>query len=65
MNDAVHVVQIRQSLEHRQGDEGDDIDVDGAYSLVDAVERALVHELYAHADIRVGQVRAVEGDDIV
>ena len=60
----MHIVQVRQTLKHSECNERDDVNVDGAYFLVDPVEGALVHKLYTHADVGVGQVGAVEGYDV-
>ena len=65
VDDTVDVVQIREALEHGESDLGDHLDVDGADLFVYAVERALVHELHADADVGVGEERAVEGDDVL
>jgi hypothetical protein len=64
MDDPVDIIQVAQPLEHGHGDLADDLDVDGANALVYRVERALVHELHANADVRLGKVCAVRGDDV-
>ena len=65
VNDVVHLVEVRETFQDCQCDLADDFNVDGTDAFVDAVKRALVHEFYAHADVRIGQVCAVEGDDVL
>ena len=64
MNDPMYIIQIRQTLQHSERDQGDHIDIDSSYLLVNAIQRALVHELHTYANIRIGEVGAVEGDDV-
>ena len=59
MDNAMHVVEISQSFKHSNGDLPHDLDVNGADFLVYPVERALVHEFHADADIGLGEIRAV------
>lgn len=37
MNDAMYIVQIGKTFKDSEGDLRDDLDIDGAYSFVDAV----------------------------
>lgn len=78
--DPVRVVEVGQALEDGEGDLGDDWGRDCAGFLVDLVERPrrerlaansgrsfhapLVHVFHHDADVRVGDVGAVEGDDV-
>ncbi len=64
MNDAVDVVEIRQPFKHGEGDLTDDIDVNGTNLLVDAMKRALVHELHTYAYVRIGQESAKERNNV-
>ena len=63
MNNPMHIIQIRQALEHRQRDLAHNINLNRANLLVYPVQRALVHELHADADVGVRYERAVERDD--
>ena len=65
MNDPMYIIQIRQTLQHSERDQGDHIDIDSSYLLVNAIQRALVHELHTDADVGVGYERAIERDDVV
>lgn len=60
VNNTVDIIQICQTLEHRQRDFTDDFDVDGSDFLVDSVERAFVHVFHADADVRVSKEGSVE-----
>lgn len=64
MDDAMYIVEVRQTLQHGQCNVPNDFDINGPDFLVDAVERPLVHVFHAYADIWVGQERAIKGDDI-
>ena len=65
MDDAMDIIEICQSFKHSQGDLADDVDINGSNLFVDTIERALVHGLHADADVGVGEVGTVEGDDIL
>ena len=40
MNDAMHVVEIRQARDHSEGDLAEHVLADGAYAFVNVVEGA-------------------------
>ena len=60
MYDAMDIVEIGQAFEHSECDLGNNVYVNGAYSLVNAIQRSLVHELHADTDVGVREERAVE-----
>ena len=60
MNDPVNIVQVCQPLQHGQRDLPYDIDVNGTNLLVNPVQRSLIHELHADADIGIPDERAVK-----
>jgi len=64
VNDPMNIVQVRQPLQHGQCDLPYDIDVNGTNLLVNPVQRSLIHELHADADIGIRDERAVERDDV-
>ena len=65
VDDMVDLVEVGQALEHGEGDLADNVDVDGAYALVYGVERALVGEFHADADVWIGEESPPERDDVL
>ena len=64
MDDTVSVVEVSESFEHGMCDLGDNLDINGAYLLINPIEGTLVHKLHTNADVRIRQKRAVERNDI-
>lgn len=60
VNDAMDIVEICQAFQDSQCNLANDVDIDWANFLVDTVQRALIRELHADADIWIRQKRAVE-----
>lgn len=65
MNDAVRIIEIRQSFKNGMRYLGNDLDIYRAHFFVDPIKRALVHELHTYADIWVSEVGAVGRDDVI
>lgn len=64
VNDPMNIVQVRQPLQHSQGDFPHDINVDGSNLLVNPVQRSLIHKFHANANVGVRDERAVERNDV-
>jgi uncharacterized protein YjaG (DUF416 family) len=64
MDDLVGVVEVCQALENAQSHHADDVDIYGAYLLVDAIKGSLVHVLHTYADIGRCEKGAVGRDDV-
>ena len=60
VNDTMDIVEVCQAFQYSQRHMADHINIDGTYLLVDPVQRALVHELHADANIGIGKKRAIE-----
>lgn len=65
MNNAMDIIEICQTFQHRQCDLPDDVDVDRPNLLVDPIERAFVHILHTNTDVGIGEEGAVERDDVL
>ena len=65
VDDTVDIVQVGEALKDSERYLPNDIDINGSDLLVDTVEGALIHELHADADVRVGDEGAVERDDVL
>ena len=64
VNDAMHIVQVCEALQHGQRDFGHHFNINGPNPLVNPVQRALILELHANADVGIRDERAVKGDDV-
>ena len=64
MDDTVSVIEVSEPFEHGMCDLGDNLNINGAYLLVNPIEGTLVHELHTNTDVRIRQKRAVEGNDV-
>ncbi len=64
MYDPVSVVEVGEAFEYSMCNLGDDLDIDWADTFINSIEGALVHELHADANVRIGQKRAEERDDV-
>jgi hypothetical protein len=61
----MNIIEVCQSLENRECDFANDIDINRPDFLVYAIQRTLVRELHANADVWVCKERAVERNDIL
>jgi hypothetical protein len=50
----VSVVEVGEAFEHSMCNLGDDLDIDWADTFINSIEGALVHELHADANVRIG-----------
>jgi len=64
MDDAVDIIEICQAFKHSQSDLADNIDINWANLLVNAIERAFVHEFHANANVGIGKKGAPKRDDV-
>jgi len=64
MNDTVSVIEVSESFEHGTCDLSDDLNINGAYLLVNPIKGTLVHELHANADIWIRKKCAIERDNV-
>lgn len=64
VDDTVHIIEIGEPFKNGNSDLANHLDIDRSMLLVDTVERPLVHILHAYVDVRVGDKRAVEGDNM-
>lgn len=60
MDDAVDIIKICQAFQDSQSDLADDVDIDWANLLVDAVERSFVHIFHTNADVGIGKEGPIE-----
>jgi hypothetical protein len=65
MDDAMDIIEIRQTFKDSQSDLADNLDINWANLLVNAIQRPFVHEFHADADVRIGKEGAPERDDVV
>jgi hypothetical protein len=64
MDDLVYVVEVEQALQYGSCHNAHNLNVDGSNLLVDRIKGAFIRVLHADADVGVGEIGAVGGDDV-
>lgn len=64
VNNAMDVIEICQSFQHRERNLRNNVDVDSTNFLVNAIEGSLVHKLHTDADVWISKEGSIEGHDI-
>ena len=64
VNDPMNIVQVRQPLQHSQGDLPHNVNVDGSNPPTNPVQRSLIHKLHADVNVGIRVERAAERNGV-
>ena len=64
MDDTMDIIEIRQTLKDSQSNLADNLDINCANLLVNAIQRTFVHEFHTDADVGIGKKGAPKRDDV-
>lgn len=64
MYNSMNIIEIRQAAEHRERNLPNHLDGYRSGPLVYSIQRALVHELHAYADVWISHECTIKGDDM-
>ena len=64
MDDTMDIIEICQTFKDSQSDLSDNIDINWANLLVDAIQRTFIHEFHTDANIGIGKKGAPKRDDV-
>ena len=58
------IIEICQTFKDSQSDLADNLDINWTNLLVNAIQRTLVHEFHANANVGIGKKGAPKRDDV-
>ena len=64
MDDAMDIIEIRQAFKDSQSDFADNIDINWANLLVNAIQRTFVHEFHTDANVGISKKGAPKRDNV-
>ena len=64
MDDTMDIIEIRQTFKDSQSNLADNLDINCANLLVNAIQRTFVHEFHTDADVGIGKKGAPKRDDV-